>query len=145
MDELQAAVLRLGLPFLDRWNARRRVLSDLYEALLWERADWLLKSQRRLGKECGKGEKSACHLQVIRTSRRNALRRHLASAGVGTGVHYPLAHTQQAAFRAFGRRAGYPVAERLAREVLSLPMHPFLMESAVERVVECLGCFWSSQ
>jgi dTDP-4-amino-4,6-dideoxygalactose transaminase len=141
MDEIHAAVLREGLPLLEQWNVRRRRLSDLYATLLGERPELLLHSHPA----GGTGSQSACHLQVVRTPKRNALRRYLSSKGVGTGVHYPLAHTQQKAFRGFGRTAGYPVAERLAREVLSLPMHPFLEESAVERVVDCLAAFWSSQ
>lgn len=141
MDEIHAAVLRAGLPFLEKWNARRRTTARLYATLLEERGEWLCGPHPEEGAEC----KSACHLQVVRTPRRNALRRYLSSKGVGTGGHYPLVHTQQRAFRVFGRAAGYPVAERLAREVLSLPMHPFLHESAVEAVVDRLASFWSSQ
>ncbi len=82
-------------------------------------------------------------MQVLRLGRRNALRRHLAARGVGTGVHYPLAHTHQKAFVPYRRTGGYPVAETLAREVLSLPLHPFLHETDVERIVGCLVEFWN--
>jgi dTDP-4-amino-4,6-dideoxygalactose transaminase len=83
-------------------------------------------------------------LQVLRLGRRNALRRHLTARGVGTGVHYPLAHTNQKAFMPYRRTGGCPVAETLAREVLSLPLHPFLSETDVERIVGCLVEFWNS-
>ena len=83
-------------------------------------------------------------MQVLRLGRRNALRRYLAMRDVGTGVHYPLAHTQQKAFAPYGKPGGYPVSERLAREVLSLPLHPFLHETDVERTVGCLVEFWNS-
>jgi len=140
MDELQAAVLRTGLPLLEEWNERRRALARAYDTLLEgrpevrvaKRPDWDAQSR------------SACHLQVLRIGRRNALRRYLAMRGVGTGVHYPLAHTQQRAFAPYGKPGGYPVSERLAREVLSLPLHPFLHESDVERTVGCLVEFWNS-
>lgn len=140
MDELQAAVLRTGLPRLDLWNARRRELVQVYEGLLEGRPEMLVS---RRAERDGQS-KSGCHLQVIRVKRRNALRRYLAAREIGTGVHYPLAHTQQKAFRPFGRAEGYPVAERLAREVLSLPMHPFLHESEVEQTVGTLIEFWNS-
>lgn len=141
MDEIHAAVLRSGLPHLDQWNQRRRDLADLYDALLKQHSECLVASAYRTGTR----NKSACHLQVIRTKRRNALRRYLASRGVGTGVHYPLAHTQQRAYRSLRREEEYPTAERLGREVLSLPMHPFLEEHAIGYVLECLAAFWSSQ
>jgi dTDP-4-amino-4,6-dideoxygalactose transaminase len=140
MDELQAAVLRTGLPHLERWNAKRRALAQAYEKLLEGRPEVL--GVRRPEPEAH--VKSACHLQVIRLKRRDALRRHLASNGVGSSVHYPLAHTQQPGFGVFGKAAGYPVAERLAREVLSLPLHPFLEETEVERTVGSLIQFWNS-
>ncbi len=140
MDELQAAVLRTGLPQLECWNERRRTLVQAYESLLSGRPEVL-------GAGCAEGgthSRSAAHLQVVRLARRNAARRHLALRGVGTGVHYPLAHPQQSAFSIYCRSGGYPVAERLAREVLSLPLHPFLQEAEVERTVGCLFEFWSS-
>ena len=140
MDELQAAVLRTGLPLLEQWNARRRTLVQTYDTLLKGRPE--VRSAER--PEWDAQSKSACHLQVVRVARRNALRRHLAAHGVGTGVHYPLTHSQQNAFRPYSRAGGYPVAERLAREVLSLPLHPFLHEAEVERTVGCLRDFWNS-
>ncbi len=140
MDELQAAVLRTGLPQLEQWNERRRTLVQAYESLLAGRLE-LLGAGRSEGDT---QYRSAAHLQVVRLERRNAARRHLAKRGVGTGVHYPLSHTQQAAFSIYRRTGGYPVAERLAREVLSLPLHPFLQEAEVERTVDCLNEFWNS-
>jgi dTDP-3-amino-3,4,6-trideoxy-alpha-D-glucose transaminase len=140
MDELQAAVLRIGLPLLEDWNARRRALVQAYDTLLEGRPE--VRPAKR--PEWNAQSRSACHLQVLRVGRRNALRRHLAAHGVGTGVHYPLAHAQQKAFSPYARAGGYPVAERLAREVLSLPLHPFLHETEVERTVGCLFDFWNS-
>lgn len=140
MDELQAAVLRTGLPRLELWNERRRALVQAYENLLQGRAEVLGAPHTEQETQ----SRSAAHLQVVRLGRRNAARRHLAARGVGTGVHYPLAHTQQTAFSIYRRAGGYPVAERLAREVLSLPLHPFLQETEVQRTVGYLIEFWSS-
>lgn len=141
MDEVQAAVLRAGLPHLDSWNERRRALVGAYEKLLADR--WEIFATPH-GKD-NTPLRSASHLHVIRVERRNALRRHLAALSIGSGVHYPLAHTQQKAFRVFAKTTGYPVAEKLARQVLSLPLHPFLNDSEVEQVVSSLINFWSSQ
>ena len=140
MDELQAAVLRTGLPQLEHWNERRRTVEQAYGTLLEGRPEVL--GTRHTERE--HQNKSAAHLLVVRLERRNAVRRHLAACGVGTGVHYPLAPTQQAAFSSYRRTGGYPVAERLAREVLSLPLHPFLQDTDVEKTVGCLIEFWSS-
>jgi dTDP-4-amino-4,6-dideoxygalactose transaminase len=140
MDELQAAVLRVGLPHLDILNQHRTRLVGTYEKLLQGLPE-MMKPE-----PCAErfASKSACHLFTIRVQKRNVIRRYLAARGVGCGVHYPLAHTQQAAFKGFGRAGGYPVAERLAREVLSLPLHPFLEDADVERTVGCLVEFWNS-
>ena len=140
MDELQAAVLRTGLPQLAGWNERRRRLVQTYQNLLGGRPELLDTGWA----EGDAQSTSAAHLHVVRLARRNAARRHLASRGVGTGVHYPLAHTQQKAFVFCRKSGGYPVAERLAREVLSLPLHPFLQETEVERIVGSLVAFWNS-
>jgi dTDP-4-amino-4,6-dideoxygalactose transaminase len=140
MDELQAAVLRTGLPLLEGWNERRRSLVRAYDTLLEGRSEVRVWNRPDRDAQC----RSACHLQVLRLGRRNALRRYLATRGVGTGVHYPLAHTQQRAFVQYGTRCRYPVAESLAREVLSIPLHPFLDETEVERTVGCLIEFWNT-
>jgi dTDP-4-amino-4,6-dideoxygalactose transaminase len=141
MDEIQAAVLRAGLPELEKWNATRRDLAALYARQLGQWSDFCGTVPSSLDVDI----RSVCHLQVILTAGRNGLRRYLASRGVGTGVHYPLAHTGQPAFRGFRREGGYPVAERLAREALSLPIHPFMEAEAVGEVVDTLSAFWSSR
>ena len=141
MDEIQAAVLRTGLPHLEEWNQDRRRLSELYATLLKEIPEALARPAARAQATV----RSACHLQVLRVSRRNALRRYLRSNGIGTGVHYPLSHSQQGAFRKCCPVHGSLVAERLSREVISLPLHPFLRKQEAERVIDLCKAFWNIQ
>jgi dTDP-3-amino-3,4,6-trideoxy-alpha-D-glucose transaminase len=84
----------------------------------------------------------AWHLYVVRTPHRDALRSHLAAHGVETGVHYPVPPHRQPAFAGTDAAdAHLPVAEALAREVLSLPMGPHLSEGAQAHVIDSIRCF----
>ena len=117
LDELQAAVLRVKLGHLDAWNAQRRNLAALYSESLCDSGVSI--PAEPLGVE------SVYHLYVISTPRRDALRVHLKARGVETLVHYPAPIHLQEAYAGMGRAAGsFPNAERLAREVLSLPLYP---------------------
>ena len=76
------------------------------------------------------------HLFVVRTGQRDALQQHLAQAGVGTLVHYPIPPHLQPAYADAGFQSGdFPIAEQLHREVLSLPMYPQLAPTALQRVI----------
>ncbi len=127
LDEVQAAILRIKLRHLDAWNARRRVLAGRYRELL-------AGSGLGLPQESPDGA-HVYHLFVVRAPGRDALCEHLREAGIGTGIHYPLpAHLQPAYHDLGGRPGQLPVTERLAGEVLSLPMFPELTEAEVEEV-----------
>jgi dTDP-3-amino-3,4,6-trideoxy-alpha-D-glucose transaminase len=134
LDEVQAALLSVKLRRLDEFTARRvRVARRYDEALagldlvLPPTADWA---------------DPVWHLYVVRTPHRDALREHLASVGVETGIHYPVPPHRQRAFAGTpAAGAALPVAERLAREVLSLPMGPHLGEEEQERVIESIRSF----
>lgn len=134
LDELQAALLRVKLKHLDRWNAARQERACLYRDLMPRvtrpiEAAWAV---------------SVHHLYVIQTEARDDLRRRLAEEGVDTAIHYPYPVHLQAPYAHFGQGSGsLPVTERMAREVLSLPLYPELPLSAVERVaglVNDFGC-----
>ena len=126
LDELQAAVLRTRLRMLPRWTARRRTLAATYKRLL-------NGSVRPLPR---RDEGDVYHLFVVRSSERDALQGHLAAAGIETLIHYPIPMTHQPAFTQWTRR-DCPVATCAAREILSLPLHPRLTDTDVERI--CLG------
>ena len=126
LDELQAAVLRTRLRMLPRWTTRRRTLAATYKRLL-------NGSVRPLPR---RDEGDVYHLFVVRSSERDALQGHLAAAGIETLIHYPIPMTHQPAFTQWTRR-DCPVATCAAREILSLPLHPRLTDTDVERI--CLG------
>ena len=124
LDELQASVLRVKLRYLDAWNARRRKLAALY-------CESLCDSGVSIPSE-PPGIQSVYHLYVISTPGRDALRAHLKARGVETLVHYPAPIHLQEAYAGMGYAAGsFPIAERLAREVLSLPLYPEMDERVV--------------
>jgi dTDP-4-amino-4,6-dideoxygalactose transaminase len=127
LDALQAALLRAKLGSLDEWNARRLRVARHY-------AERLAGTKLCLPSEATDAE-SSWHLYVVRTPHRDALQRHLAAAGVETLIHYPLPPHAQTAYAGagFGPDA-FPLAARMAREVLSLPIGPHLAPSQVDHV-----------
>lgn len=137
LDEIQAAVLRVKLRKLSEWNERRRTIARLYDGLL-QGSDVILP-------EIPAGGRHVFHLYVVRvpSERRDAFREHLTQRGIGTGVHYPVpVHLQEAAQFLGYARGDLPVTERLAAEVVSLPMYPELRDSDVETVAEAVKEFF---
>ena len=126
LDELQAAILLVKLRRLEEWNERRRAIAERYDEIALER------------QFVPDGFVHAYHLYVVRSPERNALRRRLAERGIETLVHYPRAVHQHSAYARLAR-PGLDVSERLASEVLSLPLYPELTETEVEAVVEALA------
>jgi dTDP-4-amino-4,6-dideoxygalactose transaminase len=130
LDELQAAILRVKLPHLERWNAERRRIAALYDDLLSD-APALVPPVP--------GEGHVYHLYVVRSADRDGMRERLGRAGIGTAVHYPTPVHRQAAYADGARAAGsLAETERLAGEVLSLPAYPGLAEDAVREVAAAL-------
>ncbi len=129
LDAIQAAVLRAKLERLARWNQRRRELAALYGELL---ADCGLKLPAE-----PEGLASCYHLFAVRGPQRDALRQALLAGNIECGIHYPVPLHLQPACRDLGyRRGDFPVSEEIADTELSLPMHPHLADSEVERVAE---------
>jgi dTDP-4-amino-4,6-dideoxygalactose transaminase len=131
LDSIQAAVLLRKLPLLDRWNAQRREIADLYTEVLAGLGDLILPDASDRGQ--------VWHLYVIRTADPTALSASLAEQGIGTGRHYPEPPHLSAAYAGLGYAPGsFPVAERMSREVLSLPMFPGMTPAQVEQVGEAI-------
>jgi dTDP-4-amino-4,6-dideoxygalactose transaminase len=129
IDEIQAAILRVKLRYLERWNALRRQHALRYDELL---ADTPL-----IRPELTTDGSHVYHQYVIRTPRRDQVRRFLAQRGIGAGVHYPIPVHLQPACRDLGYGAGdLPRTEQAAREVLSLPMYPELTDAQLRYVAE---------
>jgi dTDP-4-amino-4,6-dideoxygalactose transaminase len=137
LDELQAAILRVKLAHLDDWNAARRRHAHRYDELLAGSSVEL--PEERPG---ATPEGHAWHLYAVRHPRRDALAAYLKERGIGTGVHYPAALHMQPAFAALGLGPGaYPVAERQAREELSLPLYPEMTADDVAYVADAVRAF----
>jgi dTDP-4-amino-4,6-dideoxygalactose transaminase len=135
LDPLQAALLGVRLPSLEAWNARRSALAVRYDVALRE-TPLVLPGVLA-------GAAPVWHLYVVRTAEREGLVAHLAHAGIGTISHYPTAVHQQPAYADYasqhGRRLGpLPLAEQLAREVVSLPMGPHLTMAQQDYVIDCV-------
>lgn len=130
LDEMQAAVLRARLPYLPRFTARRRALAAVYRRHLPQSVSPV--------PELDPGH--VYHLFPVRSPDRDGLWAHLRAAEVETLIHYPIPLTRQAAFVAYAP-AECPVAARVARELLSLPLHPRLDEADVVRVAEAAAAF----
>lgn len=132
LDELQAAILRVKIPRLEGWSARRDALALLYGRGLRDleaSGDVMLPWPR-------KGCRHAWHLFAIRTARRDALRSHLAERGIDTIVHYPTpVHRQPAYSGARVGAGGLARTEVWASRTLSLPLFPELTDAEAERVV----------
>jgi dTDP-4-amino-4,6-dideoxygalactose transaminase len=131
LDELQAAVLRARLPMLPRWTARRRALAGTYRRLLTGSVHPLPHRH----------EGHVYHLFVVRSSERDALQAHLFASRIETLIHYPIPLTHQPAFEPW-RRNDCPVAARATREILSLPLHPRLADTDVERICSAVDGFF---
>jgi dTDP-4-amino-4,6-dideoxygalactose transaminase len=135
LDELQAAVLRIKLRYLEARNQRRRDIAAFYS----ERLAPLGVRPPHVDAD----EVPVYHQYVVRTERRDELQAHLKSRGVETGIHYPVPlHRQPAWTRTYAEAGAFPRAERLAGEVLSLPVFPDLTDAEVERVVEGMASFF---
>ncbi len=131
LDELQAALLRVKLRHLDRWNVRRRELARLYSDRL-AGAPVILPVQPE-------GVEHVFHQFVIRHPQRDRLRAHLDERGIQTLIHYPVPVHLQPAYQDLDYKPGdLPQAELAARQVLSLPLHPELTDEAVIRVCEAI-------
>jgi len=129
LDELQAALLRAKLPKLDEWNARRQKIAEQYRQGFANIPGLLLPY-------VPKYIDPVWHLFVVRHLKRNTLQKHLTAADVGTLIHYPLPpHLQQAYAEMNFARGSFPLSERLAEEVLSLPIGPHLSSAEAAHVV----------
>ena len=147
LDAVQAAVLRLKLRHLERWNARRREHAAEYDRL-FARAGLIAAGQHALAPvrllETLPQAHHIFHQYVIRSRRRDELREFLTSRRIGTQVYYPLPLHLQKCFSYLGYREGdLPESECAAREVLALPMFPELTADEQRYVVESIGEFYS--
>lgn len=135
LDSVQAAVLLVKLRHTERWTEARRANAATYRDAL-ARVPGIVPPTERAG------EYAVYHTFVVLAEQRDALREHLAAHGVGSAVHYPVPIHLQTAARELGHREGdFPVAERQARQVLSLPVYPELSREQLDHVAATIAEF----
>ncbi len=140
LDELQAAVLNIKLRFLDGWSAGRQRNAAFYDTAF---AGARLGDAVRSPPAAPRGARHIYNQYVIRCGGRDALRAHLAAAGVGTEIYYPVPLHLQQCFAYLGHRAGeFPEAERAAAETLALPIYPELTEPQLRYVVDTIAAHY---
>jgi dTDP-4-amino-4,6-dideoxygalactose transaminase len=128
LDELQAAFLRVKLTKLDEWNDRRRKVAARYDDRLSDITSLALPNVPQWADP-------VWHLYVVRTNRRADLVKALEKAGIGSLIHYPIPPHLQEAYAELGQGKGtYPLAEKLAETVLSLPIGPHMPLESVDQV-----------
>jgi len=137
MEGIQGAVLGIKLKHLGQWTRERRRVAHRYHELL-------ANTPLQLPTEADYAE-SAYHLYVVRHPRREDLKKHLEANKVGCALHYPVSLHMQKCYANLGYKAGdFPVAEKAARECLSLPIFPEITEAQIERVSEVIHEFFRS-
>ncbi len=132
LDEMQSALLRVKLPKLDEWNARRAGIANYYLNEFSGVAGLILPHVPNWAEP-------VWHLFVVRHSKRDAFQQRLTEAGIGTLIHYPVPAHLSAAYQDAGwKRGSLPIAENAADTVLSLPIGPHLKLEDARLVVEAV-------
>lgn len=140
LDALQAGILRIKLQHLAQWNQQRRQCAALYANLLAP-----LVEDIGLPFEPA-WSRAVYHLYVIRHPDRGALQAHMSAKGIGTAIHYPIPLHLQKAYKSLGYSAGdFPVSEKVAPEILSLPMFAHLQPDQQHRAAEAIAEFVESK
>jgi len=132
LDNLQAAILRVKLKYLNNWNDSRRDNAKKYNELLNNTAGIITPYEADYAKH-------VYHLYVIRTEDRDKLREELKSKGVATGIHYPIPLHLQPAYSYLGYKKGdFPVTDKFSQKILSLPMYAELRENQIMEIVKSI-------
>lgn len=127
LDAIQGAILDIKLKYLDKWIEKKSKLAEYYKKKLSDVCKFI---------EITKGAKSAHHVVAILTSKRDKLAEYLKSFGIETGIHYPVPLHLQPAYKFLGYKKGdFPVAEKYARETLSLPLYSHMSKKEIDFVI----------
>ena len=138
LEAIQAAILGAKLPYLDQWNEMRRQNAKRYDTLLGG-LDLKLPYEAPYAK-------SVFHLYVIRAPKRDSLNACLNEQGIGSLIHYPKPNHLLDCCKQFGYKQGsLPVTEKIAKDVLSLPLYPELTEEQIQTIAEAIKSFQASQ
>jgi dTDP-4-amino-4,6-dideoxygalactose transaminase len=136
LDAIQAGILSVKLKHLAVWNAKRRERAAEYNRL-FAAAEAGVRTPYEPS-----WSRAVYHLYVVRSEDREGLMAHLGKAGIGTGIHYPIPLHRQRAYESLGYKVGdFPVTEKVASQIVSLPMFPNLTAEQQERVVNEVARF----
>lgn len=140
LNNIQAAIGRVQLRRLDKWNERRREIAQSYTKRLEGTGDLVLPPRG------ADGTTPVYHLYVIRSKSRDNIRDWLGKKGIETGIHYPVPIHLQPAYQALYnyRKGTFPVSEKLSEEVLSIPMYPALTDEELTRVIDAIREFFAN-
>lgn len=138
LDEMQAAMLRVKLKYLDAETKRRREIAAAYSSGIKNPAVVLPIKNSELNIQ--NYHAHSWHLFVIRTKYRTALQQHLSEQGVQTLIHYPIAPHKQQAYKEWNDQS-YPLTEAMHQEVLSLPISPVMADEQVQAVITAINSF----
>jgi dTDP-4-amino-4,6-dideoxygalactose transaminase len=144
LDELQAAILKVKLSYLDSWSAARREAAKFYtNEFRHVGLDKKIKLPVEPYAESGLRNHHIYHQYMIRSPLRDELRQHLSAREIETAVYYPLALHEQPCFEYLGYKPGdFPEAESAARETLALPIYPEISREAQQYVIKCVAEFF---
>ena len=138
LDEIQAAILRVKLPYLNQFNTERKRLAEVYLSELSEVGDLKLPIT-------ASGCEHVYHIFNIKTKHRDKLQNWLKSQGISTAIHYPVPVHLQPAYQFLGFKSGdFPLAEELAYTSLSLPLFPGLSEQEQQLVIQAIKAFYKN-
>ncbi|HEY6923995.1 MAG TPA: DegT/DnrJ/EryC1/StrS family aminotransferase [Steroidobacteraceae bacterium] len=140
LDELQAAILNVKLKHLDNWTRGRQRNATFYDAAFARAELGGVRTPQPVA-----GGRHIYNQYVIRAHNRDGLRAHMAAAGVGSEIYYPIPLHLQKCFEYLGyRRGDFPHSERAAEETLALPIYPELSEMQLQYVVDTIAAFYRS-
>jgi len=130
LDEIQAAILRVKLKYLEEWNKKRRIVANTYNNQL-KNTGIILPIERNFAKH-------VYHLYVIRCKNRDMLQQYLQKNGIQTQIHYPIPVHRQKAYLRLGHDSCLTITENVCNEILSLPMHPWISEEEISQIVKVI-------
>jgi dTDP-4-amino-4,6-dideoxygalactose transaminase len=138
MDAIQAAILEVKLKHLNSWNKKRQQAARYYKKLLKEIDIPFIKIF-----EDDQKAASVYHLFVISVTQRNQLQKYLLDFGIQTGIHYPVPVHLQKSLKFLGYQSGdFPVSEKLAQQILSLPLFPEISKEQQDWIVKKIKDFY---
>jgi dTDP-4-amino-4,6-dideoxygalactose transaminase/predicted dehydrogenase len=137
LDTIQAAVLNVKLKYLKEWNNKRRQSAALYNKKLADIKEVIVP-------QIPSGQNHVFHLYVVRAKKRDELLKYLNDNGVQAGIHYPVPIYSLGAYAHFGwNRDDFPITEKLAREIISLPLYPELTEDKIDQITALIKNFYT--